>query len=176
MQDELESKKQQRDATASDLTTADEETALPRHRSQEQASMDGTELDTAPPSSTLGRFGSWGRRSGSGKNGEATPPSHLSPRLSELVQAFEQSEVAKKIAQDASQAAADGSGDGDSEENPDMPLQGYKRATLWTQFRILSSRAFKNLYRNPMLMLSHYALSAILGGASTIWLTCGART
>lgn len=32
------------------------------------------------------------------------------------------------------------------------------------QFLILSSRAFKNLYRNPMLMLSHYLLAILLAG------------
>ncbi|KAI9091704.1 hypothetical protein DFS34DRAFT_584408 [Phlyctochytrium arcticum] len=34
-----------------------------------------------------------------------------------------------------------------------------KRPGLWFQFQILSSRIIKNLYRNPHLLLTHYALS-----------------
>ncbi|KXS11308.1 hypothetical protein M427DRAFT_73054 [Gonapodya prolifera JEL478] len=43
-----------------------------------------------------------------------------------------------------------------------------KRATWWTQFTILSGRTFKNMYRNPNLLLGHYAVTllvAILCGA-----------
>ncbi|KAJ2916380.1 hypothetical protein MD484_g4023, partial [Candolleomyces efflorescens] len=39
-------------------------------------------------------------------------------------------------------------------------LRGRKRASWGTQFRILSGRAFKNLYRDPALLAAHY-LSAI---------------
>jgi len=39
-------------------------------------------------------------------------------------------------------------------------LRGRKRASYGTQFRILSGRAFKNLYRDPALLMAHY-LSAI---------------
>ncbi|KAI9137916.1 hypothetical protein BKA69DRAFT_1127772 [Paraphysoderma sedebokerense] len=38
-------------------------------------------------------------------------------------------------------------------------VYGFKRASWFTQFRILSDRAFKNLYRNPYLLLMHYSLS-----------------
>ncbi|KAJ3330156.1 hypothetical protein HDU76_006308 [Blyttiomyces sp. JEL0837] len=33
------------------------------------------------------------------------------------------------------------------------------RATPWTQFKILSGRTFKNLYRNPNLLRTHYVIS-----------------
>lgn len=39
----------------------------------------------------------------------------------------------------------------------------YKRASFLTQVAILSSRTFKNLYRNPKLLLTHYILSLIMG-------------
>lgn len=45
--------------------------------------------------------------------------------------------------------------------------EGYARVSLWTQFVILSKRTFKNLYRNPMLVLTHYTISVVLG------LVCG---
>lgn len=44
----------------------------------------------------------------------------------------------------------------------DAEIRGYQRASWWTQFRILSGRAFKNLYRNPILLLTHYAVSIVL--------------
>ncbi|KAI9594039.1 hypothetical protein BDF19DRAFT_423796 [Syncephalis fuscata] len=37
-----------------------------------------------------------------------------------------------------------------------------RRSSRWTQFRILSNRTFKNLYRNPYLMLTHYGISLFL--------------
>ncbi|KAJ3297942.1 hypothetical protein HK104_011342 [Borealophlyctis nickersoniae] len=36
------------------------------------------------------------------------------------------------------------------------------RATWYTQFKILSNRTFKNLYRNPDLLQTHYAISIVV--------------
>ncbi|KAF0392430.1 ABC transporter [Gigaspora margarita] len=47
-------------------------------------------------------------------------------------------------------------------------LSSHRRASWATQFQILSDRTFKNLYRNPMLMLTHYCISIFLA------LLCGA--
>ncbi|KAI6025447.1 hypothetical protein EDC04DRAFT_2869360 [Pisolithus marmoratus] len=41
-------------------------------------------------------------------------------------------------------------------------LRGRQRASWGTQFRILSGRAFKNLYRDPALLTAHYASSIAL--------------
>ncbi|KAI6098344.1 hypothetical protein EDD16DRAFT_1663707 [Pisolithus croceorrhizus] len=41
-------------------------------------------------------------------------------------------------------------------------LRGRQRASWGTQFRILSGRAFKNLYRDPALLTAHYASSVAL--------------
>lgn len=38
-----------------------------------------------------------------------------------------------------------------------------KRASFFTQLSILCSRTFKNLYRNPKLLLTNYALSLVVG-------------
>ncbi len=40
--------------------------------------------------------------------------------------------------------------------------RSYKKAGLWTQFKILSGRAFKNLYRDPILMFAHFGLAIVL--------------
>ncbi|KAG7835317.1 hypothetical protein KL943_002632 [Ogataea angusta] len=40
---------------------------------------------------------------------------------------------------------------------------GKTRASFWTQLTILCSRTFKNSYRNPKLLMSHYALALIMG-------------
>ena len=51
-------------------------------------------------------------------------------------------------------------------ENPldmDMQLHRLKRASFCTQFAILSSRTFKNLYRNPKLLLSNYVVALLVG-------------
>ena len=52
-------------------------------------------------------------------------------------------------------------------------LRGRKRASWGTQFRILSGRAFKNLYRDPYLLAAHY-LSAI--GLAREWLSVSVTT
>jgi hypothetical protein len=43
-------------------------------------------------------------------------------------------------------------------------LNYTKKATWLTQFSLLSGRTFKNLYRNPSLLLTHYAISMVLAG------------
>ncbi|KAF9336178.1 hypothetical protein BG006_009447 [Podila minutissima] len=50
----------------------------------------------------------------------------------------------------------------------DKGISTYRRASWWSQFRILADRTLKNIYRDPMLMLSHYCMSIFLG------LLCGA--
>ena len=46
-------------------------------------------------------------------------------------------------------------------------LRGYSKASWGRQFILLSGRAFKNLYRNPLLMATHYAV------AIAVALICG---
>lgn len=41
-------------------------------------------------------------------------------------------------------------------------VKGYRRIGILGQFRILSVRTWRNLYRNPMLMLTHYAIAILL--------------
>ncbi|EAU83316.2 ATP-dependent permease [Coprinopsis cinerea okayama7 len=98
------------------------------------------------------------------------------PTLDTLVEAYEKSDIAKDISKEMKalqrevERGANGNGGQGgaplvSNEPPDAVLEtsllrGRNRATWATQFRILSGRAFKNLYRDPALLAAHY-LSAI---------------
>lgn len=42
-------------------------------------------------------------------------------------------------------------------------IVGHERISTWTQFKILSKRNLKNLYRNPLLLLTHYLMAIALG-------------
>ena len=41
-------------------------------------------------------------------------------------------------------------------------VKAYRKASFPTQLAILSRRTWRNLYRNPMLMLTHYAIAIVL--------------
>lgn len=93
----------------------------------------------------------------------AEPSKHPVP-LARLAQAYAESDIAKGIRADIA-TVADSHGTSDqlrdiAEES--TVLRGRKRATKMTQFRILSGRAFKNLYRDPALLTSHYIGSVII--------------
>ncbi|KIM40694.1 hypothetical protein M413DRAFT_446097 [Hebeloma cylindrosporum] len=102
----------------------------------------------------------------------------VAPALSSLVEAYAASDIAAGIKADGEElrrevirsdhgiSSGQGGGNGAvSNELPDVVLEtsmlrGRKRASWGTQFRILSGRAFKNLYRDPALLTAHY-LSAV---------------
>ena len=75
----------------------------------------------------------------------------LMPHVAGLVNAYAASEVATAIRAEIRSVAQPAQGPEGSEELPDVMveselLRGRKRATWATQFRILSGRAFKNMY------------------------------
>lgn len=87
------------------------------------------------------------------------------PKLAGLIEAFKNSNIHAalnaEIIEVASAPAAQGNGNNPA-ELPDVAAEssisrGRKRASWATQFRILSGRAFKNLYRDPALLAAHYA-------------------
>ncbi|TFK27959.1 ATP-dependent permease [Coprinopsis marcescibilis] len=109
-------------------------------------------------------------------NAAGVPGAHAVPTLESLVEAYFSSDVAKGIKKEmkALQRSADANGNG-TNHGPglatDEPvdailetslLRGRKRATWLTQFRILSGRAFKNLYRDPALLAAHYSSAIAL--------------
>ncbi|EFX05969.1 ABC transporter [Grosmannia clavigera kw1407] len=63
----------------------------------------------------------------------------------------------------SSSPQANGNSSGRTKTHLSVVGRGYARVGLLRQFVILSQRTWKNLYRNPMLMLTHYAISILLG-------------
>ncbi|KAK4051863.1 FAD-dependent urate hydroxylase [Microbotryomycetes sp. JL201] len=94
------------------------------------------------------------RSSGSGSS---TP---VDVKLAKLVQSFASSDVAAENRERIA-ASSTSRSRGVANSQP-IVLRSYKRASWWQQFTILSGRCFKNLYRNPMLMWSHYAVAIIV--------------
>ncbi|KAG5731018.1 putative ATP-dependent permease, partial [Termitomyces sp. T112] len=103
----------------------------------------------------------------------------ISAKLAALVEAYASSEIAKGIKveteelrrqtmlSDNGQTDAGVEGQPGNGTLPDVALEttllrGRKRASYATQFRILSGRAFKNLYRDPALLTAHYVSSIVL--------------
>ena len=108
-----------------------------------------------------------------------TPTVALPPKLQALIDSFESSSVARTVKAEIAGLRANGHGPGGGGGNTAAwdqsgnggagergALTGYKRASFWTQFAILSGRAFKNLYRNPMLMAGHFIMSIVVARES----------
>ncbi|ODO01783.1 hypothetical protein I350_06612 [Cryptococcus amylolentus CBS 6273] len=107
-------------------------------------------------------------------SGASTPTSkdtipRIPEKLASLILASRASDDAKIVEAEITRIQSGGTPDGgdgaldgsrDVEEETGL-LKGYKKASLWTQFVLLSERAFKNLYRNPMLMATHYAVAVL---------------
>jgi ABC-type multidrug transport system ATPase subunit len=84
-----------------------------------------------------------------------------------LVSSYEASDVKSELHSDIQSAISDAS---DSNGNPLLTpngtstgkVRGYRKPMVPTQFLILSRRTWRNLYRNPQLMLTHYAIAILL--------------
>ncbi|KAI5803882.1 hypothetical protein EDC01DRAFT_686992 [Geopyxis carbonaria] len=88
-----------------------------------------------------------------------------STELDVLIEAYKTSDVAKAIRDEInSSAASDGNGTAhaNGSASDTVEMKGFRRLGWFGQFRILSARTWKNLYRNPMLMLAHYAIAIVL--------------
>ena len=101
------------------------------------------------------------------------PPSAVAGTdLDVMTQAFAQSDIAVSTREEIEQAvlAATNANGGNSNGNGSTGQsfgssavgKGYARVGYLRQFIILSQRTWKNLYRNPMLMLTHYATAIVL--------------
>jgi hypothetical protein len=97
--------------------------------------------------------------------------SMMTPRLATLVNSYANSNIAAAIKQEIEEvknsSGQNGNGTGNEGELRDVAvesslLRGRKRASWSMQFRILSGRAFKNLYRDPALLAAHYLSSIAL--------------
>lgn len=92
----------------------------------------------------------------------------LNTGLDELVGGYSSSDVARSIHEDIS-AAVNSANAANGNTNGQMngtyaagTMKGYRRVDWISQFMILSQRTWRNLYRNPMLMLTHYAIAILL--------------
>lgn len=141
--------------------------------------------DEGPDLSRKTSLHSWlqlGRTSGRVPPQILEDPDNLSPDpntdLDILVQSFKNSDVASSIHEDirlsinnASHANGHATADGRAEAVTGS-VKGFRRASLPRQFIILSVRTWRNLYRNPILMLTHYAVAILLAVFSG-WLFYG---
>ncbi|OJK03004.1 hypothetical protein ASPACDRAFT_113584 [Aspergillus aculeatus ATCC 16872] len=101
-------------------------------------------------------------------------PDHLPPvapgqtDLDILVSNYISSDIARSVHDEIVAAiqnarAANGFANPEALSAPQVATsKGYARIGLFRQFLILSQRTWRNLYRNPMLMLTHYAISILL--------------
>lgn len=96
--------------------------------------------------------------------------STLAPKLAQLIEAYSTSEVAQSIKAETEEVATAQRGADASHADGELRdvvvenslLRGRRRASWGTQFKILSGRAFKNLYRDPALLAAHYLSSVVL--------------
>ncbi|SMQ45717.1 unnamed protein product [Zymoseptoria tritici ST99CH_3D7] len=87
--------------------------------------------------------------------------------LDALIAAYQSSDVAATLRDDihgtvAHAAQMNGHAPGSPTGSARSKLYGYQKPWIHTQFLILSRRTWRNIYRNPMLMLTHYAIAIVL--------------
>ncbi|MCJ1286021.1 hypothetical protein MMC26_005363 [Xylographa opegraphella] len=96
------------------------------------------------------------------------PASGLGNDLDVLISNFVASEVAASTRaeiQSAIDSATSANGHANGQPNGAAKagtMRSYKRIGLLRQFMILSLRTWRNLYRNPLLMLAHYAIAILV--------------
>ncbi|CAJ2499778.1 Uu.00g026310.m01.CDS01 [Anthostomella pinea] len=97
-------------------------------------------------------------------------PPDAGTNLDGLVQSYVDSDIADNIRNEIQQAVGgareangqNGHAAGGANGNISAIGRGYARIGYLRQFVILSERTWKNLYRNPLLMLTHYAIAILL--------------
>ena len=97
------------------------------------------------------------------RGGQSRDSASLSPQLQALIDGYAASDIAASMRTEVDAAVERRPED----ELPNVVeenrlLRGRRGASWLTQFRILSGRAFKNLYRNPALLTAHYLSSIAL--------------
>ena len=87
-----------------------------------------------------------------------------------LVSHFADSDVASSLRDDIQRAVSKANGQQDQHQSNGSAklkprnghIKGYHKTGILGQFAILSVRTWRNLYRNPLLMLTHYAVAILL--------------
>lgn len=169
----------------------DEERAVGHHPSRSPTTLSENEIEATRSSSPASSGGYLKRKtsqlieavtSSSQKSGNAP----LAPNLLALVEAYNSSSIAAGIRAEGEEIRREQIAQNNTQnvvgtELPDVVietslLRGRKRASWTTQFRILSGRAFKNLYRDPALLAAHYLSSIALARESQYNLFCDMLT
>ncbi|PNS21841.1 ABC transporter G family member [Sphaceloma murrayae] len=101
-------------------------------------------------------------------NLNSATPGETGTNLDGLVSSFKDSDVYAALSEDidnavasAAESAPNGNGNIHSGISNSI-VKGYRKTGIPGQFIILSRRTWRNLYRNPMLMLTHYAIAILL--------------
>jgi ABC-2 type transporter len=87
---------------------------------------------------------------------------HAAEHLATLVYGYKNSTISRQILDQIYDAVSST----DDEDSLPEELPKSKRIGWLGQFVILSKRTFKNLYRNPMLMLTHYSIAILMARIS----------
>ena len=95
------------------------------------------------------------------------PAPGLGTDLDTLITSYQDSDIAKSIHDEIvasvhTATTANGASNGVNNATKRSTIRGYRRPTFFQSFMILSRRTWINLYRNPLLMLSHYAIAIIV--------------
>lgn len=161
----------------------DEEHAVASNRERHPSGGSGSGTATEEPhkSNIFSQSAAFIKQTLGTTSGSSTRHGHLPKKevhLESLVKSYRESDVAKEVRREIDSASttngaphgtstphSTGANSRDVAEESTV-LRGRRRASWTTQFRILSGRAFKNLYRNPALLAAHYAAAVII--ASTL--------
>ena len=104
-------------------------------------------------------------------DGVTPPPGTATSNLDYLVSSFAASDVASDLHHDITSAVASadnmherstGGTNGFATRASATRVQGFRKPRIHYQFYVLARRTWRNLYRNPMLMLTHYAIAIVL--------------
>lgn len=90
---------------------------------------------------------------------------HAAEHLATLVYSYENSSISDQIREEIYDAV---NANGDEDSLPEE-IPKSKRIGWLSQFVILSTRTFKNLYRNPMLMLTHYSIAILMARMTMVY-------
>lgn len=145
---------------ASPVSRVSEDTPLNNEREASQAWVQLSRKAGLPPGHLL-------------RGEEYTPPElgATGTDLDYLVTSYRNSDVAVSMRNEmkelvSSAGNANGSnginGNGKDSSSISSKIKGYQKVGLAGQFAIISLRIWRNLYRNPMLLLTHYAISIVL--------------
>ena len=147
-----------------------------KSRTSTSSNAEETELQTRSVVGSLRRRTSQLLEAVTPSTSTRADPTPVTPKLAELIEAYARSDIAAGIREEGEafgrgnlNRQTEGAEFDPRQQLPDVAeettlLRGRKRASWGTQFRILSGRAFKNLYRDPALLAAHYVASIALAG------------